>query len=70
MADRGVVRVSIESMPEVLAMMRRELAKILRREADLELDYACAQKLRTLANAFEAGLGPLNDDVWRVQPRG
>lgn len=65
MSERQVVRVSLESIPEAMALMRREMANLLRREANFERNSDIAKKLRGLANAFEAGLGPVNDDIWR-----
>lgn len=66
MGERQFVRVSIESLPEALALMRREMANLLRREAGFESHPLVAKRLRELANVFEAGLGPVNDDIWKA----
>lgn len=46
---------SIRDMPDVLWEMRRELARVLRDEADAEADPRVARRLHDVADAFEAG---------------
>ena len=48
------VRLDIERFPEMLAMMRAELAAILR-EAAADEDHRTARRLREIATAFEVG---------------
>lgn len=48
------VRLSVEKMPEVIFALRKEMACILRAEADGEPEIVAA-KLRALAAAFECG---------------
>jgi len=45
----------VKNMPEVVWACRRELAKILRAEAEAEVSNAVASKLRSIADRFEAG---------------
>ena len=60
----AVVEVKVSEMPEVLAALRRELAGLLRAEADRSweggernaVDMAVCQSLRKVADVFEAGL--------------
>ena len=50
------IQLSLRDMPEVLAGMRVELAKVLREEAGEETDPRTARRLREIADYFEAGL--------------
>ena len=50
----SIITVDIKNMPEVIWAVRREMAKILREEADDEMHRYFARKLRSLANRFEA----------------
>lgn len=56
----ATVTLRLEDMPEVLANLRREMAMLLRAEADAQPDdvvgWATARSLRAVADAFEAGL--------------
>lgn len=57
MARIGKVQVDIRSVPEALWQIRREMAKVLRQHADVDVSPLVAQRLRAIANEFEAGLG-------------
>lgn len=54
---REALAISITDIPEALAGMRRELAKLLREVAGGEAP-AVARRLREVAAAFEAGARP------------
>lgn len=47
--------IDVKGMPEVVWAARRELAKLLRAEAEAETSNAVAAKLRVIADRFEAG---------------
>ncbi len=49
------IELRIMDMPQVLASMRREIAKMLRDEAEGEPDFV-ERKLREIAARFESGL--------------
>jgi len=51
----GVVEVSLTDLPEVIWGLRKELASILRTEADKETSGYVRQRLHEIASAFEAG---------------
>lgn len=57
MPSRRALRcvLSIDGMPEALAAMRRELARVLEAEAEAEADPRLARRLREIAAAFECG---------------
>lgn len=65
-----VATLSIEDMPQILASMRAELARLLRAEADRHwrgseqtvVDIAVRQSLERVARCFEAGI-ITEDDV-------
>jgi hypothetical protein len=50
------VTLSVQGMPEVLSIYRRDLANVLRETADSE-PPAVAKRLREIADLFETGLG-------------
>jgi hypothetical protein len=47
--------IEITKFPEALWAMRKELAGLLRSEADAEADPRIARRLREIAATFEAG---------------
>lgn len=47
--------IDLRGWPEVIWAIRREMAHVLREEADGEINPAVSRKLRELAAAFEAG---------------
>lgn len=49
------VSVKLDEMPAVLWVMRRELARLLRKKAGSQADPKLAKALREVAAAFEAG---------------
>jgi PHD/YefM family antitoxin component YafN of YafNO toxin-antitoxin module len=55
MAGVGKITLDLINWPEGLAMVRSELAKMLREEADSDADPRIARKLREIAARFEAG---------------
>lgn len=52
------MRIEIEGVPEVLAVLRLELAQILRDVAATEADSRVAERLRAIAAAYECGTRP------------
>lgn len=54
-------RISVTDIPEAIAALRSEMAGLLRAEAEQQEDnvvgYAVAKSLRSVAAAFEAGVG-------------
>lgn len=52
------ITIDVLNMPELIAAVRREMATILREEADAESDPRIARRLRALAAAFECGTRP------------
>lgn len=63
------VRVSVRDMPEVLAEMRAELARLLVSEAGAEVSPAVAKRLREVAAGFEAGVSRV-DMRQKKRPKG
>ncbi len=65
----ATLEIKISEMPEVLAKMRLEMARLLRTEADARwtagegnvVDMAVCESLRKVADAFEAGLASVAD---------
>jgi hypothetical protein len=55
---KNYVELRISDMPEVLAAMRREIATLLRDEAESEADPRIARRLCALADTFEVGVRP------------
>ncbi len=51
----ATIKLSIEDMPKVLAGIRREIANMLRAEAEGEPEFV-ASKLREIAARFESGM--------------
>lgn len=47
--------IDVTGMPDVIWAVRRELAKLLREEAEAEISNTVAAKLREIADRFEAG---------------
>lgn len=45
----------IKNIPELIFEVRREMARVLREEADTEADPRMARRLRELSDRFEAG---------------
>ncbi len=62
MAGRASINISITHIPEALAGMRCEVARILRDIAKAE-DEKVAHRLVQVADAFEAGQRPGVDNV-------
>ncbi len=54
MAD-GHITIDMTKWPEALFAIRKEMAKLLRDEAETESDPRFARRLRELADVFEAG---------------
>lgn len=54
----STVTIEVTKWPEALFVIRREMANLLRREADAEADPRFAKKLMALAAEFEAGSEP------------
>lgn len=53
---------TVTRMPEALAAMRAEIARLVR-EVALDEDPRVAARLRELADAFECGQAPGGDDA-------
>jgi hypothetical protein len=51
-----VVTINVEKMPDVIWQLRKEMATMLRREAESEADPRVSRKLERVAMAFEAGV--------------
>jgi hypothetical protein len=49
------IEVRIADMPEVIFALRRELAKVLKREAEAETNPLVARRLYETAEQFEIG---------------
>jgi hypothetical protein len=49
------IEIRIADMPEVIFALRRELAKVLKREAEAETDPTVARRLYETADKFEIG---------------
>ena len=49
------VTIDVRHVPELVWDLRREMALMLREEADAEDDPRVQRRLRTIATAFEAG---------------
>ena len=49
--------IDLHAMPELIWACRRELANVLRREAEAEANPIVARRLREIADRFEAGTG-------------
>ena len=49
--------VDFSKLPDVIWMVRRELANLLRKEAETEASPLVAKRLRELAARFETGQG-------------
>jgi hypothetical protein len=49
---------SVTDMPELIGILRAEMATILMDEADAESRPCCARRLREAADAFDAGQRP------------
>lgn len=47
--------ISITDMPEAIWALRREMARLLRIQAETDVSLLVAQRLRDIADAFEAG---------------
>jgi hypothetical protein len=56
---KAEVTIKIENVPEALAVMRRELAQMVRRTAGGEANPDVARRLRQIANAYEVGMNRL-----------
>jgi hypothetical protein len=50
--------IDVRGIPEVIWSVRREMANLLREQADVEISPAVARRLRELADAFESGASP------------
>ncbi len=59
MATQPVIVVDIKNMPEVIWACRHEMAEFLRTVADEEPIQAVAERLREVAQIFEAGVQEL-----------
>lgn len=53
-------------MPEMMDLLRNELASLLRTWADKEADETVATRLREVASAFESDAGPADRPVLDV----
>lgn len=56
MAQPVVVVIDVRHAAEVIADLRREMAELLRRQADEELSPAFGRRLLAIADLFETGL--------------
>lgn len=54
-AIEATIVVDLRNVPEIVWGLRREMAMILRDEAEADADPRIARRLRALADGFEAG---------------